>query len=283
MHIGLTMFVTDYSIAPHELAKEAEARGFESLWLPEHTHIPASRKTPYPAGGELPEEYWHTLDPFGALCAAAVVTKTIKLGTGICLLIERDTIVTARAAATLDRLSNGRFIFGVGGGWNAEEMENHGTIFKTRFKKLKEQVLATRAIWTQDTASFRGELVRFDEIWCHPKPVQRPSPAIVIGGLSTQAIDRVLDYGDGWLPIDGGMGPDALRPLLDELERRRQRSGRARASLSISVYGVPANAEALTKYRALGVERVIFRMRSEARDAVLPKLDRLAALLATNG
>jgi probable F420-dependent oxidoreductase len=279
MHIGLTMFPTDYAIAPHELAREAEARGFESLWLPEHTHIPASRRTPYPAGGDLPEEYWHTLDPFAALSAAAAVTRTIKLATGICLLIERDTIVTARAAATVDRLSGGRFIFGVGGGWNAEEMENHGTEFKTRFKKLKEQVLAVREIWTQEAAKFHGEMVRFDEIWCHPKPVQKPGPPIVLGGMTPQALDRVLDYGDGWLPIDGGMGPDALRPILEEFERRRLAKGRARSTLSISIYGVQNRADALAKYRELGVDRVTFRMRPETRDVVLPKLDRLAALM----
>lgn len=279
MHIGLTMFCTDYAIAPHELAREAEARGFESLWLPEHTHIPASRRTPYPAGGELPKEYWHTYDPFAALSAAAAVTHELKLGTGICLLVERDTITTARAAATVDRLSGGRFLFGIGGGWNAEEMENHGTEFKTRFRKLEEQVTAVREIWTKEEAEFHGEFVKFDPIWCHPKPVQKNGPPVFLGGMSLQTLDRVIDYADGWLPIDGGMGPDALGPLFAEFERRVATSGRARGSLSISVYGVPQNAEALEKYRALGVTRVMFRLRSEAREAVLPKLDRLAQLL----
>jgi len=279
MHIGLTMFATDYSIAPHELAKEAEARGFESMWLPEHTHIPASRKTPYPAGGDLPEEYWHTLDPFASLAAAAAVTSQIKLATGICLLIERDTIVTARDAATVDHLSNGRFLFGVGGGWNAEEMENHGTVFKTRFKKMKEQVLAVRAIWRDKEASFHGAFVNFDPIWCYPKPVQKDGPPVILGGLSYAAIDRVVDYADGWLPIDGGMGPDALRPMFEEFERRVAASGRDRKSLTLSVYGVSQNAEVLDKYRELGATRAIFRLRSEARDAVLTKLDRLAKFL----
>ena len=280
MHIGLTMFATDYSIAPHELAKEAEARGFESIWLPEHTHIPASRKTPYPAGGDLPNEYWHTLDPFAALAAAAAVTSHIKLATGICLLIERDTIATAREAATVDHISNGRFVFGVGGGWNAEEMENHGTVFKTRFKKLKEQVAAVRAIWREDEPSFRGEFVNFDPIWCYPKPVQKPGPAVILGGMSYAAIDRVIDYGDGWLPIDAGMGPDTLAPMFAEFERRVAASGRARESLPISVYGAPQNAEVLDKYRKLGAARAIFRLRSEGRDAVLAKLDKLAKLVA---
>jgi probable F420-dependent oxidoreductase len=276
MHLGLTIFSTDYSIAPHELAKEAEARGFESLWLPEHTHIPASRKTPYPAGGDLPQEYWHTLDPFSALAAAAAVTSKIKLATGICLLIERDTIVTAREAATVDHLSNGRFLFGVGGGWNAEEMENHGTVFKTRFRKLKEQVAAVRAIWREKEPSFHGEFVSFDPIWCYPKPVQTNGPPVILGGMSSPAIDRVIDYADGWLPIDVGMGPDALAPMFAEFEKRVAASARPRSSLTISVYGAPQNAEALDKYRKLGVERAIFRMRADPRDAAIAKLDKLA-------
>ena len=281
MHIGLTMFATDYAIAPHVLAQEAEARGFESLWLPEHTHIPASRKTPYPAGGELPKEYWHTLDPFGSLCAAAVVTKTLKLATGICLLIERDTIVAAKEAATVDRLSEGRFIFGVGGGWNVEEMANHGTEYKTRFKKLKEQVAAVRAIWTQEEAEFHGEHVRFEKLWCHPKPVQQPGPPIVLGGLSTQTMQRAIDYGDGWIPIHFGRDLSAMRGVLAELERRLTAAGRARNTLSVSVYGAPQRPEAVAEYRELGVDRIIFLLRPEPREAVLPKLDRLAALLAS--
>ena len=223
MHIGLSMFPTEYAIEPHHLAIEAEARAFESLWFPEHTHIPASRRTPYPGGGDLPREYWHTFDPFGALCAAAAVTRTIKLATGICLLIERDTIVTAKEAATVDWLSGGRFLFGIGGGWNVEEMENHGTGFKTRFKKLKEQVLAIREIWTKEAPEFHGEMVRFDPIWCHPKPVQKPGPPVILGGTSTHAMDRAIDYGDGWMPIDGGVGPDALGPMLAEFDSAPRR------------------------------------------------------------
>jgi probable F420-dependent oxidoreductase len=279
MHIGLTMFVTDYSMAPHELAKAAEERGFESLWLPEHTHIPASRKTPYPAGGDLPQEYWHTLDPFSALSAAAVVTKTIKLATGICLLIERDTIITAREVATVDHLSNGRFIFGIGGGWNVEEMQNHGTEYKTRFKKLKEQVLAAREIWTKEESEFHGSSVNFDKIWCYPKPIQKAGPKVILGGLSTQAIDRAIDYCDGWMPIDGGMGADALRPLLAEMDKRLAASGRSRESFELTVYGISPTADAVAKYRDIGAQRVTFRMRPQARDEVLPKLDKLAKLL----
>jgi len=279
MHFGLTLFPTDYSILPQDLAREAENRDFESIWFPEHTHIPASRKTPYPAGGDLPEEYWHTLDPFAALAAAAAVTRTIRLATGICLLIERDTIITAHEAATIDHLSGGRFLFGVGAGWNAEEMENHGTVFSTRFKKLEEQVRAVRAIWREPEPSFRGEFVTFERIWCYPKPVQKDGPPVILGGMGTPAMKRVVAYGDGWLPIDGGMGVEALAPMLAEFRKLVAASGRAPDSVPISVYGVSQNAEAVEKYRQLGVSRVIFRLRSETRDLVLPKLDRLAKLI----
>jgi probable F420-dependent oxidoreductase len=279
MHIGLTMFATDYSIAAHDLAKEAEDRGFESLWLPEHTHIPASRKTPYPAGGELPEEYWHTLDPFAALSAAAAVTRKIKLGTGICLIIERDTIATAREAATVDHISGGRFIFGVGGGWNAEEMLNHGTAFATRFAKMKEQVAAVRAIWTQDEPEFHGRFVDFDKIRCWPKPVQKPMPPIVIGGLSRKAVQRAAEYGDGWLPIDAGRGADGLRPRVQELAEHAAKHGRDPRTIKVSVYGVAPRSEALDQYRELGVERVLFSLKSRPREEILPRLDKLQALL----
>ena len=280
MKIGLTMFPTDYAIAPHELAVEAEARGFESLWLPEHTHIPASRATPYPPGGELPKEYWHTMDPFGALSAAAVVTKQLKLATGICLLIERDTIVTAKAAATVDRLSNGRFLFGVGGGWNREEMAHHGTVFETRWKKLKEQVQAVRRIWSEDEAEFHGQHVSFDKIWCHPKPVQNPGPPVILGGMSELTMARAVDYGDGWVPIHrGGHDMSTMRSVLAELDRLLSERGRERNAFSVSIYGAPQSQEALAEYRALGVERVLFTLRPEPRPTVLPKLDRLAAFI----
>jgi probable F420-dependent oxidoreductase len=279
MHIGINMFVTDYSIAPHELAAEAEARGFESLWLPEHTHIPASRKTPYPAGGDLPKEYWHTLDPFAALAAAAVVTKKIKLATGICLLIQRDTITTAREAATVDHLSSGRFLFGIGGGWNREEMENHGTDYTTRWKRMREQVLAIREIWTKEEAEFHGKFIDFDKLWSYPKPIQKNGPPVIIGGLSTHSIARVLAYADGWLPIDGGMGPDALRPVLQEFDKQLAASPRKRSELSVSMYSVSPKQDVVDKYRELGVDRIVFRLRSDKRDQVLPKLDALAKFL----
>src|SRR5882757_11580314 len=182
MKLGVAIFPTDYTIRPDDFARACEERGFESIWFPEHTHIPTSRKTPYPAGGELPKEYLHTHDPFVALMAAAGATKKIKLATGICLVVERDPIITAKEVASLDVLSNGRVLFGIGGGWNAEEMENHGTVFKTRWKLLRERVLAMKEIWTKDEAEFHGEFVSFDPIWSFPKPVQKPHPPILMGG-----------------------------------------------------------------------------------------------------
>src|SRR5919198_6607159 len=199
MKIGVCIFATEYAIRIDELAREAETRSFESLWVPEHTHIPTSRRSPF-AGGELPEQYKHTLDPFVALTAAAAATKKLRVGTGICLIIERDTITTAKSVASLDLLSDGRFELGIGGGWNAEEMEHHGTDFKTRFKRLEEQVKAMKAIWTKDVAEYHGKFVDFEPIWSWPKPVQKPHPPILVGGNGETVLDRVLAYGDEWMP-----------------------------------------------------------------------------------
>ena len=194
MEIGVTMFATDYAISIDELAREAEARGFESLWVPEHTHIPTSRRTPWPGGAELPLEYSHTYDPFISLMYAAAVTTKLRIGTGICLVIERDTITLAKEVASLDRLSGGRFELGIGGGWNVEEMEHHGTEYQTRFRKMGEQVQAMKEIWTKDEASFQGEFVEFDPIWSWPKPAQQPHPPVLLGGESSYTLQRVVDY-----------------------------------------------------------------------------------------
>src|ERR1700726_4718464 len=220
MHIGLTMFATDYSIQPHELAHEAEARGFESLWLPEHSHIPTSRKSPWPGGPELPKWYYDTYDPFVALGAAAAVTKTIKLATGICLVVERDPIHTAKQVSTVDQLSSGRFIFGVGGGWNEEEMANHGTAFAPRFKLMRERIQAMKQIWTQSTAAFDGEFVKFEPMMQWPKPVRKPHPRIVVGGAFPHAAKRAIAYGDGWIPIGGGaLGPPEGRAQVLQIAK----------------------------------------------------------------
>src|SRR5881227_2821501 len=200
MLIGAAIFATDYAIRPDDLARELEQRGFESLWLPEHTHIPASRRSPYPAGGELPKEYSHTYDPFVALATVADATERIKLATGICLVIERDPITTAKEVASLDRLSEGRFLFGVGAGWNLEEMENHGTDPRRRFSLMRERIEAMKAIWTEDEASHHGELVDFDPIWSWPKPVQKPHPPVLVGGNGERVLERVVAFGDEWMP-----------------------------------------------------------------------------------
>src|SRR5262247_994913 len=230
MKLGIEMFATDYAVRPDELARACEERGFESVWFPEHTHIPASRRTPYPVGGELPKEYWHTHDLFVALAAAAAATKTIKIGSGICLLIERDPIVTAKEVATLDFLSRGRLIFGIGGGWNAEEMENHGTVFATRWRLLRERVQAMKAIWQEEAAVYHGELVRFDPIWSYPKPVQKPHPPVLLGGHGEAALRRVVAYCDGWLPISFAAG-DLQRRIAD-LHRIANEKGRDPRSIS---------------------------------------------------
>jgi probable F420-dependent oxidoreductase len=276
MHIGVCMFATDYAIAVPDLAREAEARGFESLWVPEHTHIPVSRRTPFP-GGPLPKEYSHTHDPFVALMAAAAATTRLKVGTGICLIIERDTIVTAKCVASLDMLSAGRFLFGIGGGWNVEEMENHGTAFKTRFRLLREQVLAMKEIWTRDEAQFQGEFVRFDPIWSWPKPVQKPHPPVLLGGESGHTLQRVVDFCEGWFPR--ARAADAILPGLADLRARAERAGRDPKTISTSVFGASGDRALLDRWAAAGIERAILRLPAADRSTVLPMLDEWAKLL----
>jgi probable F420-dependent oxidoreductase len=278
MDIGVCMFATEYAIRIDELAREAEARGFESLWVPEHTHIPTSRRSPFAGGQPLPEEYKHTHDPFVSLMLAAAVTKRLKIGTGICLVIERDTITTAKSVASLDALSNGRFLFGVGGGWNAEEMENHGTEFKTRFKRLREQILAMKEIWTKDVAEFHGTYVNFDPIWAWPKPAQKPHPPVLWGGEGTPTLTRVAEIGDGWFPR--ARNAERVFSGLEELRGLAARAGRDPKRLSVSVFGASGDRAQLDRFRAGGISRVILRLPSEGRDTILPLLDQYAKLLS---
>jgi len=278
MHCGVTLFPTDYSIQPHDLAVEAEARGFESMWLPEHSHIPTSRKSPWPGGGELPKQYYDSYDPFVSLGAAAAVTKKIKLGFGICLVIERDPIHTAKEVSTLDRLSNGRVLFGIGGGWNAEEMANHGTAFATRFKLMRERIEAMKQIWTQSTAAFDGELVKLEPLMQWPKPVQKPHPPIVVGGAFPHAARRAIAYGDGWIPI-GGRGADPLE-VLPQFRQMAKDAGRDPASLTVDIFGAPRDLEVLKRYRDAGVDRVVLMLPPKPRDEILPMLDDGASLVA---
>jgi probable F420-dependent oxidoreductase len=277
MDVGLTMFATDYAIRPDELARAAEARGFESLWLPEHTHIPVSRKSPWPGGPNLPKEYWHTHDPFVALAMAAAVTTRLRLATGICLLVERDPITTAKEVASLDHLSGGRVIFGIGGGWNAEEMGHHGTDFRLRWKLLRERVLAMKKLWTEDEASFAGEHVRFEPSWAWPKPVQRPHPPVVLGSNAKRALERVVDYCDGWMPI--GVRTKDLLADLERLRRLASERGRDPASITVSLFGAPSDADALRRLRDAGVRRAVLGLPSAPADVVLPLLDRHAPLI----
>jgi len=277
MLFGAGIFATDYAMRPDELARELEERGYESLWLPEHTHIPANRRTPYPAGGDLPKEYWHTYDPFVALTAAASVTKKLRVATGICLIIERDTIITAKEVASLDMLSGGRCIFGIGGGWNAEEMENHGTIYKSRWRKLREQVLAMKEIWTSDEAEFHGEFVNFDKIWSYPKPVQKPHPPILMGGDGPTTFDRVVEFCDGWMPIGYRMGNPAAK--IAALRQRAEGAGRDPMSISITIFGANPERSALEQMESAGVERAIFMLPPAERETILPLLDKYGSLI----
>jgi len=272
---GVCMFPTDYAIQPVPLARAAEERGFESLFFPEHTHIPASRRTPWPGGPELPKEYWHTHDPFVALGAAASVTTRLKLATGICLIIERDPIALAKEVATLDTISQGRVILGIGGGWNAEEMENHGVRFPERWKVLREKVLALRAIWTQENAEFHGQYVNFDPIWSWPKPVQKNGPPILLGADSKWSAERVVEYCDGWMPI--AVRKDASKGLA-ALRQAAARAGRSFESLNLTAFSAPPKEEVAAKWIELGFHRIVFALPSAGPDVVLPILDRAAEL-----
>ena len=275
--LGITMFVTDESIGPVRLARETEARGFHSLYLPEHTHIPVSRRTPLPTGEDpLPEEYKRTFDPFVALGAAAAVTSRIQLGTGVCLVAQRDPIVTAKAVATLDRIANGRFVFGIGFGWNREEMESHGVDFRRRRAQAREHVLAMQRLWTSEQAGFDGEFVRFEESWSWPKPVQQRRPPILIGGAAgPKLFAHIAEYADGWIPI-GGAG---VREAMRELRRAMEQAGRDPTTLHVVPFGSIPDRGKLEYYASIGVTEVILRIPCAGADVVLPLLDEYAKLL----
>jgi probable F420-dependent oxidoreductase len=274
MHFGASMFFTDYSMSPGELAQALEARGFESVWAPEHSHIPTSRRSPYPGGGELPKMYYDAMDPFVTLTMAAAATKTLKIGTGVCLLNQRDTIQTAKLVATIDQVSGGRFLFGIGVGWNAEEMEDHGTDFATRAKLVRERVEAMKLIWTKSKAEYHGELVNFPEIMAWPKPVQKPHPPVIVGGAFPQAARRAARYGDGWIPLAGRIG-DALPKFHAMLKE----AGRDPASCPITLFGCTEDADMLKRGRDQGVVRACVSLPAAKADQVLPILDRWAGLI----
>ena len=276
MKFGVMIFATEYAIDPVELAKRLEDAGFESLLLPEHTHIPTSRRSPFPGGGELPREYSWTHDPFLTLTAIAGATERLVLGTGVCLVTERDPIVTAKQVATLDHFCGGRFVFGVGAGWNAEEMENHGTEPRLKWKMLRERVEAMKAIWTNDEAEYHGELVDFDPIWQWPKPLQKPHPPVLLGSSTDAALPRVARYADGWMPSGlGGItdfGPHIVRlnELCEEVGRRPP---------PVSIFGSAPDRDSVERHAAAGAERVIFRLPSAPSDDIVPMLEKWRPLV----
>jgi probable F420-dependent oxidoreductase len=278
MKIGIYAVLTDTSVRPDWLARELEARGFESLWVPEHSHIPTTGNTPYPGRGPVTRDFARTLDPFAALTAAATVTRRLLLGTGICLLIQRDTIHTAKSAATLDLLSGGRLLFGVGGGWNKPEMENHGTEFATRFRKLEEQIDAVKALWTEEEPEYHGRFVDFDPLWLWPKPLTRPHPPIYLGGETEHTLRRVVRQADGWLPRM--RDPQQVLTGIERMRALAREAGRDEDSLTISAFGVAGKAEALAPLADAGVHRAIVALAPGNENDTLRRLDRHAALLA---
>jgi len=271
METGVAIFPTHDTVEPGALARIVEERGLESLFFPEHTHIPASRESPYPAGGELPRKYAHTYDPFVALTAAAAATRKLRVGTGICLLIERDPITTAKEVASVDHLSGGRFEFGVGAGWNREEMANHGTDPAKRMAILAERVGAMKAIWTQDEASYHGEHVSFDRIWSWPKPAQRPHPPVLVGGNGPGVLDRVLSFGDAWFPNYAREG------LLDRAADLTAKAGRP---IDLMVMGIPADPRELERFEQAGFRRVVHWLPSAGYGPVQRALDRYESAIA---
>jgi probable F420-dependent oxidoreductase len=279
MRIGAAMFFTEYSMGAAELARELEARGFESMWAPEHSHIPLSRKSPFPSGGELPKQYYDVMDPFVSLSAAAAVTRTIRLGTGVCLVPQRDTIQTAKLVASLDQVSRGRFLFGVGGGWNQDEMEDHGTVFRTRFKKMREQIEAMKAIWTAETPEYHGELVDFPPMMTSPKPLQKPHPPVIVGGVYPHAARRALRYGNGWIPHSRRPQYEDVTDFLPQFREMATEIGRDPAEVPVTVWGVLPDFDRLQLYRDQGVARGVVQLAPDSADKTLPLLDRWAGLI----
>jgi probable F420-dependent oxidoreductase len=275
MEFGASIFFTDYSISATDLAAAMEERGLDALWVAEHSHIPVPRRTPAPGGGELPKRYYDVMDPFVTLAAAAPVTKRLKLGTGVCLVIQRDTIQTAKLVASIDQVSNGRFLFGIGGGWNAEEIENHGTECTSRFKKMREQIEAMKEIWTKPTAEYHGDLVNFSPMMTWPKPVQKPHPPVILGGAFPWAARRAVRYGDGWYPNASSGNPLEYLPRFREMAKE---AGRDPQSLPVTLGGAPEDPDMLKRFRDLGVVRVNFPVPPAKADEVLPILDRVVKL-----
>ena len=279
MQIAAAMFFTDYSMSAAELAPALEVRGFESLWAPEHSHIPLTRKSPFAGGGELPKKYYDAMDPFVTLTAAAAVTRTLKLGTGICLVVQRDPIQTAKLVASIDQVSGGRFLFGIGNGWNQDEIENHGTVFATRHKLVRERVAAMQAIWTQSKPEYHGEFVDFGPMMAWPKPVQKPHPPIIVGGAFPYAARRAIRYGDGWIPHRSRPQYGDVSDFLPQFRQMAAEAGRGPDDLPVTIWGPGEDADQLRRFRDMGVARVVVSLESEKADTILPELDRWAKLI----
>jgi probable F420-dependent oxidoreductase len=273
MDFGGAMFFTDYSMSAPELARALEERGFESVWAPEHSHIPLSRKTPFPGGGDLPKPYYDAMDPFVVLAAAAQATRTIKLGTGVALIQQRDAIQTAKLVASIDQVSQGRFLFGVGGGWNQDEMEDHGTVYATRFKRVRESIEAMKEIWTKEKAEYHGEFVNFDPMIARPKPVQKPHPPIHVGGAFPHGARRAIRYGDGWIP-----GGD-IREVLPRFRDMARETGRDPASIEITSFALGEDLDRVKRLNEMGVARVVPMFPPEKADKVLPIVDRWTKIM----
>src|SRR5437588_11494289 len=278
MDFGVLMFMTDYAISAPALAQALEERGFESLWVPEHSHIPLSRKTPFPGGGDLPKQYYDAMDPFVMLSAAAAITKKLKLGTGVCLVIQRDTIQTAKAVASLDQVSGGRFLFGIGGGWNQDEMEDHGAVYATRFKKMREQIEAMREIWTKSKPEYHGELVDFPPMMTWPKPVQNPLP-VIVGGAFPHAARRAVRYANGWIPHSRRPHYEDVTDFLPQFRQMAAEAGRKLEDVPVTVWGVQPDYDRMRRYEEQGVSRGVVQLAPEPVDKTLPILDRWAEMI----
>ena len=279
MDVGAPIFFTEYSIPPAALAVALEERGFESLWVAEHSHIPVTRRFTLPGSMELTQQYYDVMDPFVTLTAAAVVTRRLKLATAICLVIQRDTIQTAKLVASLDQLSKGRFLFGIGCGWNAEEMEDHGTIYETRTLKMREQIEAMKEIWTKDTAEYHGEIIEFPPLQTWPTPMQKPHPPIIVGGAFRVAARRAIRYGDGILPAAPSAGSGSSEEFMPRWRQMAEEASRDPASLSVTLGGAPEDLAVLRRNRDLGLTRMTVRLPPAGKDQILPILDRWAKLI----
>ena len=280
MEIGAAIFFTDYSISPSALAVALEERGFDSLWVAEHSHIPVTRRFTHPQGeAALTKQYYDVMDPFVTLSAAAAVTTRLKLGTAVCLIVQRDTIQTAKSVASLDQISKGRFLFGIGCGWNAEEMEDHGTVYETRTRKMREQVEAMKEIWTKDVAEYHGQIVDFPAMNSWPKPVQKPHPPVIVGGAFRLAVRRALRYGDGILPAAPSAGSGSPEEFMPRWRQMAEEAGRDWRSLSVTLGSAPEDLDLLKHNRDLGVTRMTVRLPASKEDEILPLLDRWAKLI----